>query len=101
MASRLHAVERVPSQGQGRPAQFIPVRFVFWNKLTKDDRSLVASDALVLSEALAREAGLGRIIHGDDQSVLKVRLASVLQTVRKVAAKMSAVGCWLIKPKLT
>src|SRR5512145_2476009 len=37
MASRLHAVERVPSQGRGRPAQFIPVRFTSFNKLTKDD----------------------------------------------------------------
>ena len=35
MASRLHAVERVPSEGRGRPAQFIPVRFVFFNRLSK------------------------------------------------------------------
>ena len=41
MASRLHAVERVPSQGRGRPAQFIPLRFSVFNKLTKDDRMAV------------------------------------------------------------
>ena len=90
MASRLHAVERVPPQGRGRPAQFIPVLFVFWNKLTKDDRLLVAFDALVLSEVLGREVSMGKIIHGDDHAPLKVKVASVLETVRKLTAKMSA-----------
>jgi hypothetical protein len=45
MESRLQAVERVPSEGRGRPAQFIPVRFVFFNKLSKDDRLLVLKQA--------------------------------------------------------
>ena len=35
LESRLHAVERIPSEGRGRPAQFIPYRFEFANKLTK------------------------------------------------------------------
>jgi len=78
MASWLHAVERVPSQGRGRPAQFIPVRFVFLNKLTKDDRLLVAFDALVLSEVLGREVGGGKIIHGDDGTTLKVKMPGLL-----------------------
>src|SRR6516225_9077725 len=42
----LHAIERVPSAGRGKPAQFIPIRFIFSNKLTKDDRLLLAFDAL-------------------------------------------------------
>ena len=33
--SRIHAVERQPPQGQRRPAQFIPIRLTFFNKLTK------------------------------------------------------------------
>ena len=44
----LHAVERVPSAGRGKPTQFIPIRFVFTNKLTKDDRLLLAFDSLLL-----------------------------------------------------
>src|ERR1039458_4823013 len=90
MASRLHAVERVPSEGRGRPAQFVPVRFTFFNKLTKDDRLLVAFDALVLSEVLGREISVGKIIHGDDHATLKVKVASLLGTVRKLTVKMSA-----------
>ena len=50
LESRLQAVERVPSEGRGKPAQFVPIRFVFCNKLTKDDRLLLAFDALVLSQ---------------------------------------------------
>ena len=75
MESRLHAVERVPSEGRGKPAQFIPIRFIFLNKLTKDDRLLLAFDALVLSEVLGREVSVGKIIHGDDHATLKVKIA--------------------------
>jgi hypothetical protein len=66
METRLHAVERIPAQGRGHPAQFVPVRFTFFNKLTKDDRLLVVFDALVLAEAVGREVSVGTIIHGDD-----------------------------------
>ena len=70
LSTCLHALERLPSEGRGKAAQFVPVRFVFRNKLTKDDRLLLAFDALVLSEALGREDSLGKIIHGDDPATL-------------------------------
>ena len=90
MGSRLYAVERVPSQGRGRPAHFIPVGFTFFNKITKVDRLLVAFDALLLSEVLGREVGVGKIIHGDDHATLKVKVAALAGTVQKATAKMSA-----------
>jgi hypothetical protein len=37
LQSRLHAVERLLSEGRGKAAQFIPIRFIFANKLGKDD----------------------------------------------------------------
>ena len=43
-----------------------PIRFIFTNKINKDDKILLAFDALVLSEVLGREVGLGKIIHGED-----------------------------------
>jgi hypothetical protein len=46
--ARIHAVERVPPQGRGKPPQFIPVQFNSFNKLTKDDRLLLVFDALML-----------------------------------------------------
>jgi hypothetical protein len=68
--SRIHAVERLPPQGRCKSVQFIPIRFTFFNKLTKDDRLLVAFDALVLSEVLGRDVSLGKIIHGDNHACL-------------------------------
>jgi len=62
--TRLDAVERVPSEGRSKAAQFIPIRFIFRNKLTKDDRLLLAFDAFVLSALLGREIAVGKIIHG-------------------------------------
>ncbi|MCW5556087.1 MAG: hypothetical protein KIS67_28520 [Verrucomicrobiae bacterium] len=63
--STLHAVERIPSEGRGKAAQFIPIRFIFRNKLTKDDKLLVAFDAFVLAQAIGRDIAVGKIIHGD------------------------------------
>ena len=90
LESRLHAVERVPSEGRGKPAQFVPIRFIFRNKLTKDDRLLLAFDALVLSQVLGREVSLGKIIHGDDHATLKVKTSALTSEVRKRIEKIAA-----------
>src|SRR6266550_3742073 len=37
LESRLQAIERVVSEGRGRPAKFVPIRFNFRNKLTRDE----------------------------------------------------------------
>jgi predicted RecB family nuclease len=90
LESRLHAVERVPSEGRGKAAQFIPIRFIFRNKLTKDDKLLLAFDAFVLSQVLGREVSLGKIIHGDDHATQKVRTPALTGEVRKRIEKISA-----------
>src|ERR1035437_6616726 len=89
LESRLHAVERVPSEGRGKAAQFVPIRFVFRNKLAKDDRLLLAFDALVLSKVLGREVSLGKIIHGDDHAPLKVKTPVLIGEVRKRLEKVA------------
>jgi predicted RecB family nuclease len=82
-------VERVPSEGRGKPAHSIPIRFVFTNKLTKDDRLLLAFDALVLSKALGREVSHGQIIHGDDHATLKVKTSALAGEVRKLTGRIA------------
>jgi predicted RecB family nuclease len=89
LASRLHAVERLASEGRRNPAQFIPIRFIYRNKLTRDDRLLVAFDALVLSASLRRDTSLCKISHGDDHATLKIKTAGLLGKVRKLAVKMA------------
>ncbi len=76
LESRLHGIERIPSRGRGKVAQFIPIRFIFRNKLTKDDRLLLAFDALVLSQVIGREVTLGKIIHGDTHATLNVKFGA-------------------------
>ena len=68
--SELHAVERVPAKGRGKPVQLIPIRFAFKNKPAKDDRLLLGFDAFVLSKSLGREVTIGKIIHGDERDRL-------------------------------
>jgi len=90
LETRLHAVERVPSEGRGKPAEFIPIRFVFTNKLGKDDKLLLAFDGYVLSESLGRAIAAGKIIHGDDHATLKVKTAALAGEVRKRLEKIAA-----------
>lgn len=90
LAAQIPAVERVPSTNQGKPAQFIPIRFVCFNKLTKNDRLLLTFDAIVLSKATGRDVNLGKIIHGDDHATLKVKIPSLLVETRKLIGNTTA-----------
>lgn len=83
LESELHVVERVPSNGRGKSVQFIPIRFIFTNKLGKDDKLLMAFDAFVLSKSQGREIKTGKIIHGDDHATLKVKTSALGVEVRK------------------
>jgi hypothetical protein len=76
----LHAVERIPSAGRGHPAHFIPIRFIHRNKLTKDDKLLLAFDAFGLSEMLGRAVSHGKIIHGDDRDCARSSRGNEAQT---------------------
>src|SRR6266481_5926928 len=59
LESTIHAVARVTSEVQDKLERFIPIRFVFTNKLDKDAKLLLAFGAFVLSKLLGREVGLG------------------------------------------
>ena len=90
LESELHALERAPSEGRGRPPQFMPIRFIFMNKLGEVDKLLLAFDAFVLSKVTGREIGFGKIIHGDDRSALKVKTAAFFGEVRKCIERVAA-----------
>src|SRR6266581_8894416 len=90
-----HAVQQIPSAGRGRTAQFVPIRFVFRNKLNRDDRLLLAFDARVLSELVSREVGLGKIVHGENYTTLKVKTSALASDVRELTDK---IGTLLANP---
>jgi len=89
LETRLHAVERVRSEGRGKSARFTPIRFVFTNKLGKDERLLLAFDAFVLSEILGREVGVGKIIHGDNRATIKVKISILAGEARRRLDKIA------------
>jgi len=82
------AVERIPSAGRGRVAEYIPIRFVFRNKLTRHDKLLLAFDAFALSKALGRKVTVGRIVHGDDRVTLKVKTSDLKHEVEKMIDRL-------------
>jgi len=49
----------VTSEVQDKLELFIPIRFVFTNKLDKDAKLLLAFDAFVFPKLLGREVGPG------------------------------------------
>ncbi len=90
LESNLHAIERIPPEGRGRPAKFVPMRCIFTNKLGRDDKLLLAFEAFVLSEAVGREINASKIIHGDNRVTLKVRTPVLVNEVRKRVEKTAA-----------
>jgi len=90
LESGIHALERVPSEGRGKSAQFIPIRFISTNKLSRNDKLLMAFDGLVISEMLRRDIDLGKIAHGDDHATLQVKTLALADQVRKVTDKIAS-----------
>ena len=88
LESCLHAVERFPSEGHGKPAQFIPIRFFFTRKLDRCDKLLLAFDALAFSEVLGREVGIGKIIHGDEQAKVEVKTSALTNEAPSTISKL-------------
>jgi predicted RecB family nuclease len=86
--SCLHAVERIPTDGQSKPAQFIPIRFIFTNKVTKDDKLVLAFDALALSETLRMEVSHGKIVYGKGCNSAKIKTSILAGDVRKITGRI-------------
>ena len=90
LESALHAVERMTLTAKGTLSEFIPIRFVYTNKLDKDEKLLLSFDAFVLSESLRREVRFGTIIHGTDSATLRLRVSMFSDEVRERIEKITA-----------
>jgi predicted RecB family nuclease len=89
LQSNLDAVERQASAVREPATQFVPIRFIFTNKVNRDDRLRLAFDALVLSEMLGCDVAFGKIIHGDEWATVKVQTGRLTSEVRKIVADIS------------
>jgi predicted RecB family nuclease len=90
----------VPAKGRGQSAYLIPIRFIFTNKLDKDDKLLLAFDAFTLSLSLGREIRFGRIIHGDNHATSKVTISRLVGEVRKRINKIAVLLASSTPPEL-
>lgn len=100
LETRISIVERVPAARRGKAAQFIPVRFVWTNKVGRDDKLLLAFDAIALSKMLGRDVPAGKIIHGDDHTVLKVKTSGLVREVRTLIEKTASLLSGALPPDL-
>ena len=89
LESCIHVIERIATKGRGRPTQFIPIRFIHTNKLSKHDRLLLAFDAFVLSEMLGRNVSHGKIIHGDNHKAVRARTSAHSSAVKILNTKIA------------
>lgn len=100
LESTIHAIERGPSEGRSKTSHFIPIRFVPTNKLAKDDKLLLAFDALALSAACGKIPLFGKIIHGSKHVALRVKLSGPMATARSVITKIAAQQAGPTPPRL-
>ncbi len=85
LESCVPAVERVV------PAtQYVPVRFVYANKIVRSDKLRLAFDAHVLSKVLGLPIRLGKIIHGNECGTVNVNLSALTGEMRGLIGEVSA-----------
>ena len=101
MESRIQALEQISSQGQHQPTEFIPIRFISSNELTKSHKLLQAFDALVFSEMLGREVSIGKIVYGDDSATLRVKVIVLAAELRKHIEKITELLSSNLPPDLS
>lgn len=91
LQSNLHALERLGSPPRTTQHAYIPIRFIPTEKVAKRDKLLLAFDALVLSKAFGNMPPFGKIIHGTELKVTRVRVAELMKKtsslVRRIAAQ--------------
>lgn len=100
LEARIAIVERVPSAGRGKAAQFIPIHFAWANKVHRDEKLLVAFDALVLSEMVGRDVPVGKILHGDAHVVQRVKTSGLVSEVRTLIEKIATILSSPLPPDL-
>ncbi len=88
MESDIHAVKKTLSGGKNPSAHYIPFRFFFANRLTRNDKLLLAFDALLLAGHLGFPIAQGEIIHGDHHTPVRVKTTELMKEVRRTVGKM-------------
>ncbi len=100
MQSHIHALERLASPGKTNHSPYIPIRCVPREKITKQDKLLLAFDALALLTVSGQAPLFGKIIHGSEQATAKVDLAGWMEMAKTVVGKIVAQQASQTPPQL-
>jgi predicted RecB family nuclease len=100
LCSRLDLLER-QDDGERNAPTYAPVLFVRNNKVTKSDRLLLAFQILTLSHIHGAVPVAGKIICGGEFRLVRVRLASLVEVVRRMVAIIEVDSAKNAAPALT
>jgi len=98
ISSRLDLVERLDG---GEKPSYAPVLFLHNHKVTKDERLLLAFQALALSLVQGTVPVVGKIVCGSDHRLVRVRFDSLVGEVGQLVANIEADTKCEVAPTLT
>jgi predicted RecB family nuclease len=88
--SVVHALARVTASEATHQSSYVPIRFIPHEKIAKNDKLLLAFDALALNEVSGRIPTFGRIICGNGTKPVRVKMAPLIETVKSIVGKIRA-----------
>jgi predicted RecB family nuclease len=83
----IHAIEKNTSP-KPKKISYTPLRFVLDEKITREDKLLLAFDALALSEVSGIASHFGKIIHGSMYKTMNVKVEVLIKDVREILGKI-------------
>jgi predicted RecB family nuclease len=78
----------------------IPIRFIPNEKITKNDKLLLAFDAFILSTTYGKIPIFGKIMHGVEKKIVRIELARLMEIVKTIINKITAQLANLKPPQL-
>jgi predicted RecB family nuclease len=80
----------VQLDGTFQSSQFVPIRFVPENKLSRSDKLVVGFEAFALAKALGAKVSIAKLIHGDKGTTFKLKADALSRTVNKTVSHVSS-----------
>jgi len=100
----IHACLDALALSRGKRAKldcpYTPIRFVPSERLSTDDKLMLAFDAVALSKVYGRTPRAGRIIHGRNQTVATVALFPLLGRIQRVLRAVNDQQTKAVQPTL-
>jgi len=100
LQSHIHILEIPSSTGKTKHNLLVPGRCVLWERITPQDKLLLAFDAFVLAAATGHVPPFGKIIHGNAYSVVRIPVGELLKAVKAMVDKITVQQASLTPPPL-